>query len=394
MAAESAEVVVVGGGVIGAATAYYLAAQKVSVALLERAGLAGGTSGACEGSILMQTKRPGLHLECARQSSGMYAALSDELETDLEYSRHGSMMIAETELELEHLVSHAEQQRRAGVPIEVIDANAVRERQPALGDHVLSATVCHMDAEVNPYRVALAFAAAARRKGASIHQYTCVTGIRQSGSRITDVETDSGTISTNTVVNAAGVWAPALAQMVGVTVPIRPRRGMILVTEPRERILKGTVLSAEYLTSKFPQGHPSERRPPEEQLSGGLVMGQTKSGNVLIGSSRQFVGYDSRVTREGIAHISARAVRAMPLLRTVSVIRTYAGLRPATPDGLPILGRIPGVEGFVMAAGHEGDGIALAPWTGRSVAELILGRTRPEQLAGLELRRFAIEPVS
>src|SRR5439155_21186050 len=112
-------------------------------------------------------------------------------------------------------------------------------------------------------------------------------------------------------------------------------------------------------------------QPPEDRLSGGLVVGQTKSGNVLIGSSRQFAGYDNRVTREGIAHIGARAVRAMPPLRKVMVIRTYAGLRPATPDGLPILGRIQGVDGFVMAAGHEGDGIALAPWTGRSIADLI-----------------------
>src|SRR5262249_42620557 len=169
--------------------------------------------------------------------------------------------------------------------------------------------------------------------------------------------------------------------------------GMILVTEPRERLLNGMVLSAEYLTSKFHHG-PSDDRRPDDQLSGGLVVGQTKSGNVLIGSSRQFVGYDKSVTREGIAHIGARAVRAMPPLRTVAVIRTYAGLRPAAPDGLPVLGRIPGIEGFVMAAGHEGDGIALAPWTGQAIANLVLGRPYPEQLAHLELRRFDTKAVS
>src|SRR5262249_42525577 len=192
---------------------------------------------------------------------------------------------------------HAEWQRAASVPIELLDARAIRMQQPVLGHHVLTATYCPIDAEVNPYRVALAFAAAARRKGAAIHQYTCVTGLRRAGARIAAVETNVGMISTDTVVNAAGVWAPALAQMVGATIPIRPRRGMILVTEPRERLLKGMVLSAEYLTSKFHHS-PAEHGPPDDQLTGGLVIGQTNSGNVLIGSSRQFVGYDNRVTRE------------------------------------------------------------------------------------------------
>lgn len=394
MTIPSADVVVVGAGVIGAATAYYLASQQISVALVERGGLVAGTSGACEGSILMQTKKPGLHLECARQSNEMYLGLAEELDADLEYSRHGSMMIAENDVELEQLTHFVERQRRTGIPIELVDPKMARMRQPVLGEHVLGASVCPSDAEVNPYHVTVAFAAAARRKGARIHRGTTVTGIRLAGSRISGVETHAGTILTDTVVNAAGVWAPAIGEMVGLKIPIRPRRGMILVTEPRAPMLKGMVLSAEYLTSKFSAGRPDGAPRPVGELSGGLVIGQTKSGTMLIGSSREFAGYDNRVTREGIVHIGARAVKAIPLLRTVPVIRSYAGLRPATPDGLPILGRVSGVDGFVIAAGHEGDGIALAPWTGRTIADLLLGRMRPEQLADLGLQRFEAARVS
>jgi sarcosine oxidase subunit beta len=257
-----------------------------------------------------------------------------------------------------------------------------------LGAHVLGAAFCELDGDVNPIRAALAFASAARRHGARILARTCVTGIRRAGGTILGVETDAGPIAAKVVVNAAGVWAPALGAMVGVTIPIRPRRGMILVTDIRPRTVSGTVLSAEYLVSKFAHDEPPAAAGVTTRLAGGLVAGQTRSGNLLIGSTREWVGQDTRVTREGLAHIGGRALRMMPDLRHVNVIRTYAGLRPATPDGLPVLGPVPGVEGFIVAAGHEGDGIALAPWTGQVVADLIAGRAVPESLQRFALRRF------
>jgi len=166
------------------------------------------------------------------------------------------------------------------------------------------------------------------------------------------------------------VWAPELLKPLGIDIPIVPRRGQILVTEPLPPMIRHVLLCACYLIAKY---HPEELDPTDRhhRLGVGLAVEQTAHGGLLLGSTREFVGFDRRTTLAGIEAVAAHVKRLLPVLADVNIIRTFAGLRPKTPDGLPILGPVPELSGLIMAAGHEGDGIALAPVTGELVAEML-----------------------
>jgi sarcosine oxidase subunit beta len=352
---------------------------------VECGDLASGTSGACNGGIAMQTKGSGIKLKVALESREIYQSLSEALGEDLEYEIEGSMIIAETEEEVDYIHSLAEKQRMIGLNMELLSRKEIQERQPALSDCVLASTFCSIDGTINPLKVTFGFARAARKEGANIHTYTEVQGIRVHRGRVSAVITDRGNIRTEMVVNAGGIWAPEIGNMVGAEIPIRPRRGMLLVTEAIPPIIRGSLNSAKYLMSKYSEGTSGKSG---KGISGGFGLRTAKNGNLLIGSSREFVGYDNNTTFEGISFIGREAARLLPILRHVSLIRTFAGLRPSTPDGLPILGGVPEVQGFIMAAGHEGDGIALAPITGKLIADLIAKGEYPEELAQLNIQRF------
>jgi glycine/D-amino acid oxidase-like deaminating enzyme len=173
------------------------------------------------------------------------------------------------------------------------------------------------------------------------------------------------------VVNAAAVWAPMLTQKYGYEPPIIPRRGQILVTE---QLPPGTVrhllLCACYLTAKH---HPEllDMNQRQHRLGVGLIVEQTRSGGLLLGSTREFVGFDRHTTLDGIKAVADHICRLMPRLGMVNLVRAFAGLRPRTPDGMPILGPVQSLPGLIMAAGHEGDGIALAPITGQIIADCV-----------------------
>jgi len=164
-----------------------------------------------------------------------------------------------------------------------------------------------------------------------------------------------------------------------VEIPIRPRRGQIVVTEAYAPLLQRGLLSAKYIAAKY---NPALAETGEL----GLSIEQTKSGGFLLGSTREFVGFDRRTTWSAMRRIAVQTSRILPALRDFRVIRTFAGLRPSSPDGLPILGPVPNVEGLFLAAGHEGDGIALSPITGQIIAEWI-----EEGSPGMDVSPFNVE---
>lgn len=384
------DVVVVGGGVIGTAIAYYLTRLGISVVLIEKGDLASGASGACGGSVSMQTKRDGPVLASALRSQELYRSLGDELGHDLEYEEQGSLIVAETAAEHDYLTKLAAEQRSAGLHVEWVDGVVVTDTGASLAPSVVASRYCPSDAEVNPLAVVFAFADAAKKRGARLLTHTRVTGIGMHNDRIVGVETDRGDVVAPVVVNAAGAWAPALGKMAGVLVPVRPRRGVVLVTEPVPFRIRGTLFSTRYLMSKRP-GALALAGGAEPSFTGGLVLAQTVSGNLLIGSSREDVGFEVGAPPEIVEFIAQEAVRILPALSSVSLIRTYAGLRPLTSDGLPIIGTVPGLTGYVLATGHEGDGVALAPWTGKAVATLVDTGKGSDELAPFGPQRFAAE---
>ena len=381
MIPRTADVVIIGAGVIGGSIAYHLSLRKIGVVLLDKAGLGSGTSGACSGHIFLQSKRPGPHLRLAMESEKRFHTLQRELDFDIEYQDRGGMIVIENEKELAGLRLLVEDQKRTGLPVSLLQGDQAREMEPSLSEDIAASTFCPLDGQVNPLHLTLAFIKAAKRMGAKVFPHAEVMDMRLGGKRVAAVRTKFGDIEAGIVINAAGAMAPQIAKMVNLHVPIKPRRGQLLVTEAVPPILHRPLLSARYITDKYETtGSASEGT--------GVSIEQTCNGNFLLGSTREFVGFDRRTTWEGTRRIAERTTRIIPELRKMHIIRTFSGLRPHTPDGLPVLGRVEGIDGFLMAAGHEGDGIALSPATGQLMAELVhAGRTAMD-LKDFRLERF------
>lgn len=379
----SADVVVIGGGIIGTAVTYYLARYGINVCLVERDDIASGTSSACAIGVALQTKPPGPKQELAQASVELYRGLAEELDADIEFANDGGMLVAETSDQLELIAHKVEKAAKAGLAVTMLSAEDARRREPCLAPHVIGASYCAEDSTVNPYLLAFAFVRAARRFGAEINVGTEVIGIERREGQISAVVTNRGKIKTDTVVNAAGTWSPTLARMVGVELPVTPRKGELFVTEPGPRLLQGIVVSGSYLMSKaLPKGA------EKQGMTAGLWAGQTCRGNLLVGSTREFAGFDPSSSYQGIQALLNEVTRLIPAATRRHVLRFYAGLRPASPDGLPILGRWPELPGFVLATGHEGDGIALSPITGKRIADLLAGQITEEVLAPFAPGRF------
>ncbi|MFT9846220.1 NAD(P)/FAD-dependent oxidoreductase [Aneurinibacillus sp. REN35] len=391
---QIADAVVIGGGIIGTSIAFRLARQGRSVVLIEKGILASGTSGACDKAIFLQSKKVGLHLELAKASAALYQSLEEELDTSLEYERTGGMIVIETEEQLEIMKGFVEKQQHSGIRVDLLSQAETHAMQPTLSPHVVGATWSGEDADVNPLLVTHGFASAAKRAGAVIMTHTEVMGIMKEKNRVTGVMTSRGAIATELIINAAGPYAPTIGRLAGVEIPIIPRRGMILITERMPPMLKGNMLCAQYITAKHMAGaEPAKQQ--EDRCGIGLSFGQTKSGNFLLGGSREFTGFDRHVPPETLRKIASHACRIIPFLCNTRIIRTMVGFRPFTGDGLPIIGEAPELKGFIIAAGHEGDGIALSPITGMIVANIAEKRGPYLALAeSLGLERFQDRPLT
>jgi glycine/D-amino acid oxidase-like deaminating enzyme len=360
--ATSPDVIIVGAGLIGCACAYALARRRLSVTVLERGDLAEGASGACDGHVCCQSKAPGVHLDLARRSLALHEHLSEELGEATGFRRCGSWLIAETEAEWQALEHAAEERRVAGLPIELHAGDDLHRAEPVLSASLRGGSFCAVDGQTDPWRTTLALAHAAQRLGAEARLGLEVSALRLRRGRVTGVETRGGPIDAGSVLLCVGAWTAQLLRPLGVDVGLRPRRGEILVTEPMPPLLSSIILHSPYVTSKLDHGADGPAM---------LVLEQTTDGNVLVGSTRAFAGLDSRNTPEGIGSVAGEAARLAPAIGDLHLIRTFAGLRPCSEDGLPLVGPVAGVEGLFVATGHEGDGVALAPITGQIVADAI-----------------------
>jgi glycine/D-amino acid oxidase-like deaminating enzyme len=366
-----ADVVVIGGGVIGSSIAYYLSKAGKKVILTERKDHASGASGSCDQAVILQTKKPGIHLKMALASAEMYETLEAELGYEIPYKTDGGMIIIENAEEMKVMEGFVDKQKKIGLNVEILDRKDALKRQSGLAEHVIGSTYSPQDAHVDPFKLNFGFAYAATKLGAEILLETEVTGIKLNGNSVEGVETNRGSIYAPLVINATGPWAPNVANMVGVEVPIKPRRGQIVITEPVPPFINGDINSASYIVAKYYPERLIGRKDKASQLGVGLALGQTEKGNILIGATREFVGYDLGTTKDAIREVLKNAARVVPRLKDINVIRVMSGLRPYTTDGLPLVGEVQGMNGFFMAAGHEGDGIALAPVTGKIVADMI-----------------------
>ncbi|WP_018752570.1 NAD(P)/FAD-dependent oxidoreductase [Paenibacillus sanguinis] len=372
MNAETAEVAIIGGGIIGLSIAYYAAKAGMDVVVLERGELAGGTSSKCDGNILAIDKDPGFDSQMSLKSQALVSEWVKELDEEFEYRAPGSILVCETEHEMEAAAIWVSRQREAGLPFRLLDRRDLREESPYLADDLLGGLECATDSTVHPVLLTYSLAATARRHGGRLRTHTPVKALLlEGGKRIKGVDTTSGAIYAKHVVIAAGVWAKQIGSMAGIDIPIEPRKGHILVASRSASLGKRKVMEFGYLLSKFGGERNIEAR--LEQYGIALVYEPTASQNFLIGSSRQFAGMDTRVDQEVIRLIAERAIRFYPGLEHIPLLRAYAGLRPWTPDHLPIVSAIDEIPGLYVAAGHEGDGISLAAVTGKLMSEMLSG---------------------
>ena len=385
MLPSKAEIVVIGAGIIGTSIAYHLAKRKIGVVLLEKEGIASGTSSSCEGSILLQAKKPGIHLRIALESASKFKELTEELDFNIEYRNNGGMIVITNNQELEAMKKFVKEQKKAGLNITLLDHKETLEKEPELSQEIIGSSYSPLDAQVNPIYLTFAFAAAAKRFGAKIFTYTQVIDIKTKSNRVIAVCTKKGNISTNIVINACGIYAPEIGKMVHIDIPIQPRRGQILVTEVIPNLVNSSVInSAGYIAIKFNPTLINDTRFSIMNTS----LDPTANGNILIGSTREFAGFNKSVTYKEMCKIAQDNVKIVPRLKNICIIRAFAGLRPYTTDGLPILGEVKRIKGFIIAAGHEGDGVALSPITGELISEIILEGKTHIPIDDFRLERF------
>ncbi|MFE6842907.1 NAD(P)/FAD-dependent oxidoreductase [Streptomyces sp. NPDC057686] len=368
------DVVIIGAGVVGAAIAYYAARSGLSVAVVDRGPVAGGTTGAGEGNLLVSDKEAGPELDLALLSAGLWRELAAVLPQEIEYEAKGGLVVAPDEASLKALRDFAEGQRAAGV--EALEAG-VRELEPHLAPGPAGGFLYPQDAQVQPAQAAARLLAAS---GASVHLGEEVTGILTGPGGVRGVRTRGGELLAPAVVNAAGTWGGRIAELAGVSLPVLPRRGFVLVTEPLPRVVRHKVYAADYI---------ADVASGSAALQSSAVVEGTPSGPVLIGATRERVGFDRSLSVEALRRLATQAAALFPVLADVRILRTYHGFRPYLPDHLPAIGPDPRVPGLLHACGHEGAGIGLAPATGVLIAAALTGTEPPLPLAPFHPARFA-----
>ncbi|MGY5072916.1 NAD(P)/FAD-dependent oxidoreductase [Streptomyces griseus] len=359
------KVVVVGAGIVGAACAFHAVAAGLDVTVLDRGPVGAGTTSRGEGNILLSDKEPGPELELARLSRELWGEVAAELGPEsVEFETKGGLVVASTPEALTALHAFAARQAESGVRTEPVERPG--DLEPHIAPGLPGGVHYPQDAQVQPVLAAAGLLRAAVRRGARTHTGEAVAAVTGTGGRITGVRTADGSVlAADAVVNAAGTWGGEVGRRLGAPVEILPRRGFVLVTEPLPRMIRRKVYSADYVANVASS---------DAGLETSCVVEGTRAGTILIGASRERVGFDTAMNPAVVTALAARACRLFPFLRGVHLIRAYRGFRPYCPDHLPVVGPDPRVPGVVHACGHEGAGIGLAPATGALVTAQLLGK--------------------
>jgi len=379
------DVLVIGAGMVGSACAYHCAEAGLRVAVVDRGPVAGGTTSAGEGNILVSDKEPGAELEMALLSVQLWAALGERIGAGrLELEPKGGVVVAQTAEAAAGLAGLVAAQRAHGVEVADVDAAELAELEPNLTREVCAGAYYPQDMQVQPMLAAAELLRQARARGATVHTGCEVLGLRKSpDGAVTGATTSAGEFSARFTINAAGTWGGEVAAMAGVNVPVLPRKGFILVTEPLPpAVVRHKVYSADYVAN-VASG--------DAGLETSVVVEGTRAGTVLVGASRERVGFDRRVSVSVLQRLAAQAIDLFPFLSDVTLLRSYLGFRPYCPDHLPVIGEDPRAPGLVHACGHEGAGIGLSAATGHLIAQVLTGEKPDLDLAPFRPDRFTVE---
>ena len=367
---NKADVVVIGGGINGCSLAYQLAKREMDVVVIEKNYLSSGATGSCGAGIRQQwsTKE---NTKLAIESVKIFGNLSKELGQDIEFRQGGYLIIVHDKKELKQAEKNVDMQCSLGLNVDILSSEKINDVVSILdvnGMNAIGATFCPTDGHANPFKTTFAYADASRKHGATIYTHTEVLDIKTDKKCITAVKTDKGTIKTDIVINAAGVWSKKIAKMVDIKLPNVPFRKEIMTTERLEPMFEAMVIS-------FKDGiYFSQQN--EGQIIGGIPIPEEKSG------------YKITPTFSFIQHMSKTLTRYAPALKHVNMLRHWAGFYDVTPDARPIIGEVDKVNNFIQCNGFSGHGLMLSPMVTKIITDFIVDGKISSFLKSLSLQRF------
>jgi heterotetrameric sarcosine oxidase beta subunit len=369
---KTADVVIVGGGCMGASVACHLARRGVTdVVLVEREPMLGaGSTGRNAGGVRHQFSNEA-NIRLSLESIALLERFEDEVGVAIDFHQDGYLFLLSTPASVETFTRNVALQRRLGIEVEWLTAADAASLAPGLETGgVLGATFCRKDGIADPGGVTMGFAKSALAAGVSVERDTDVTGIRVEGGRVAGVETGRGAISTRTVVNAAGPHARAVGAMAGVAVPVDPYRRHIFIAQPPAagwRVPASRIMVIDFETTFY-----------FHREGAGVLFG--------MGDPAEQPSFDLTVQWEFLEQVTPVAVRRLPALADAPIAHAWAGLYEVTPDANPIIGPVSEVAGYYVIAGFSGHGFQHSPAAGRILADVITGRD-----PGMDLTPFALE---
>jgi D-hydroxyproline dehydrogenase subunit beta len=367
---QSSDVVVVGAGIVGCATAYELTKRGARVTLLDRGEVSSGTTGLGEGNALLSDKDAGPELELAVAGMPLFDELEEVVGDTARIRRKGALIVHPEDETWAAEPARAERLRAAGVNASLLDPDEVLELEPHLTGRVHGALYVPEDLQCDPGAIARGLAAWCSENGAEVLTNT-------------GVESIGDLPPAGAVVLAAGPWSAPLAATAGLALPVEPRKGQLTrlrLPEPDPAFLRRKIVDGSYLASVTSSA-------ADRQIS--TVAETTWDGHVIVGSTRERCGFDPAVDDELAREVQERASRLVPEVSALEPDSSWVGFRPWLPDGLPAIGPSRAAPGLWVGTGHEGAGVMLGPITGRLLAQAITGETPAIDLSPFDPDRFA-----
>ncbi len=362
------EIIIIGGGVIGTACAYFLSKRGVKVLVLERSHLGAGASGTTASIISIggssSTPEPLQPLNV--EGYQLILDAEQKFERKLEVIKGGMLYVAMNEQEAIELQTFDKEIRKMGIDCKLMDGSEARREEPLLCDEVEAALLNPASYHVNPFRLVAGYLGAALSKGSRVEYGVEVQDIQVSNGRIDRILTNKGDYHADWVVVAGGAYSPEILSSLNVQIPIVPARGQVILTEACERMTDHVIMFLNH-----------------------LYIRQTASGNFYLGSHTEFVGFENRITLEKITTFTKAFVQAVPILGRLRALRFFAGFRPICEDNLPVIGPVPECPRLIVASGHGRAGMRLSAGTGKAVSELILDGTTEHPIEAFAVDRFA-----
>lgn len=365
-----ADIVIIGGGIIGLATAYHLRKMGAKgIVVLERDLIGEGSTGKCVGGIRCQFSTE-VNIKFSLESVKFFENFKEEMGVDPEFIRCGYLFLITKEEGIELFKKAVELQRSLGVNSEYLSPEEIKKIVPIINvEDVLGGSYSPTDGFAGPYEVLSAFAKRLREMGVRILERCEAVGIEVEGSRIKSVEAKTDKICTGIVLDAAGVWSSFVSKMVGIDIPVKPYRRQVFVTKPIEGLMENMPMIIDFYTEWSGRNE-----------MGGLLMSGKKDNEGIFSTNTDW---------DSLSEYVDKGLHRIPILEKAEFLRGWAGLLDISPDNHAIMGKADEIEGFYYSTGFSGHGFMHGPIAGKVMAELILeGKTSFEDITSLRLERF------